>query len=75
MYGVVMKCSEGCEHLVSVGRTYMDAWGNVPKKLIGLTAEKGVCRTIRLRKEEVEAMRETMRKIKNIGGLHDSSRT
>lgn len=28
LYGILVKCSKECEHLVSVGKTWQDAWAN-----------------------------------------------
>jgi hypothetical protein len=73
MYGVVAKCKikgKQHEHLLAVGNTYMDAWGNVPSDIVSITAQyPNVTHTIRLRKADVERMRKD-KKFAKVGGLN-----
>lgn len=44
LYGVVVQCTYGCEHLIGVGKTSIDAWANAPPKYAALRG----ARTIRI---------------------------
>lgn len=65
MYAIVVKCDNDCEHIVSVGKTYMDAWANIPNDLISLTTTNA-CRTVRVKRSYVEGIK----KFNRVGGIN-----
>jgi hypothetical protein len=36
LYGIIVTCNKGCEHLISADEDYLKAWENAPLKYAGL---------------------------------------